>query len=1365
MIVAGWVLTLQVSWAASPSLSLTTPASASFETENSSLSVEGTANTGATPVGVQWVDRFGQRGSGTVVGAHSWSVADIPLKLGVNLITVTVIDAAGHSASSHLAVNRKLGPGMQPPKPLAIGAGSWKNRPIVYQIWNGRPVVEGDILLKPSTFSAPTKSGESVAAKGIIHPDGLGISYTSQLWPSVGGVYQVPYVVTSLNGGACTGSGSNANLTSAIGTFNKQFTGLIQFVPASGQTNYVNICVAPGGSGEGYSNVGVAGGEQTLECGSGCTVATWLHEMGHTVGLLHEHQRPDRANFINLTLANADLPNVPGNFTLFLYDYQTLGLYDYASVMHYGAFDFSKAGLPVIESIPAGIPLSNNSGYSAGDIDTIERLYGATPTNVTITTNPVGLKFIVDGTTYQGKQTFSFALHSSHTLSVPADPQYESPVDGSTYVFGGWNDQGARSHTITILPGSNTPTSSATEPAVTMYQANFIRLQPFAFASPAAYPSGSGTISVSPTPISEYGGSFFVDRTRVQLTLSSAAGYNLYDWFNLPYPPSDNPHSFYIQSPITSAQAVLEPNATPVTIVGESLTGPNTWNPLLAAYVDNVFTLLPSAFTSVYNPTWTPGSTHTISMVYEESTLQEQSPVTTNVFYDWNEWTDGGAISHTITQPASGSQTVAASFTPFYASYTSPPPLGAANGSCAGGVSTSPTGTTYSNDIFNFYEDGTRVTATATANPTFPSMVFSGWTGSLTGATNPLTTTVDDQFVPTATFNVTSAPLAITSLSPSTAIASSTAPLDVTINGTGFTASNGTTYTYWNGNYRPYTYVSPTQLTLHLAAGDLANVGGQDVYVGNYATVPAPGGSGTQTCGVGAEASFEVAAAPPPADSSMATYMGLDTTTQGTWTGKYGANGYLIANDATNAPAYAGVSLTNDSLTTWAASTADPRALQTASGAATRIASAYYSATSFTVNVNLIDGNAHQVALYLLDWGNSGRTETISILDFATNAVLSTQTFSNFNNGVYAVWNLKGHVLIQVHASGATNGLTSAIFFDPQAAATAAYVGEDLATQGTWTGKYGANGEVIANDVTKLPAYAAVSLTGDTAVTWASPTTDPRALQTTSGASTRIASAYYSATSFTMNVNLTDGNTHQVALYLLDWGKSGRSETISILDANSNAVLSTQTFSNFNNGAYVIWNLKGHVLIQVHALGNTNGLTSAIFFDPPIAGSAIYMGQDTTTEGTWTGKYGSNGEVIANDVTNLPSYATLSFTGATLTTWAGSTTDPRALQTSSGAASRIASTYYSATSFTLNVNLLDGNTHHVALYLLDWGKSGRTETISILDANSNAVLSTQVFSNFNNGTYAVWNLKGHVLIQVQASGATNGLTSGVFFDP
>ena len=57
-----------------------------------------------------------------------------------------------------------------------------------------------------------------------------------------------------------------------------------------------------------------------------------------------------------------------------------------------------------------------------------------------------------------------------------------------------------------------------TKPSVTMYEANFVRLQPFGFLSPSVFPSGAATLNVNPAPTSEFGGSFYVDRTLVTMT-------------------------------------------------------------------------------------------------------------------------------------------------------------------------------------------------------------------------------------------------------------------------------------------------------------------------------------------------------------------------------------------------------------------------------------------------------------------------------------------------------------------------------------------------------------------------------------------------------------------------------------------------------------------------------------------------------------------------------------------------------------------------------------------------------------------------------------------------------------------------------
>jgi hypothetical protein len=838
---------LAVGQTARPTITLRAPATLASQTAQTFIDLQGNAASQGEVENVVWVNQSGNRGTGTWTAGSkstSWQINGIPLQAGANQITVTVVDANGRTASLHVAILRKVS-GTQPSP--EVRSGTWNGKPLTYQVRYGMAVVEGDIILGPVAMMGSGSTGSSVATSqsaapkesglGPVHTDGLANSYTSNgLWPLVNGVHIIPYITT----------GSSANLTGALTYFNQQFAGFIQFQPRNGQANYVNITVEGGGN-EGFSNVGMVGGEQSMTCGEGCDVTTWVHEMGHTLGLLHEHQRPDRGSYITLDLANADLPNVPGNFTLPTYNYQEIGLYDLASIMEYGTFDFSKSGLPVIETIPAGMPLSNNTGYSAGDIDAIERLYGAIPSQVTVTTNPSGLPVIVDGTTYStSPQAFSWSIGSQHTLTVASDPQTTNPNDGSTYKFGAWNDLGASSHVITVAAGSGSLVAPANAPAVTMYEANYIRLQPFGFLSPASFPAGSGSVNVTPAPTSEFGGSFFPDRTLVTLTLVPAQGspYNFYDWFNLPFPASDNPHQFYIQAPQTQAQAVYV--TEPVTIVGETLTGPNTWNPLLAGTVDGNFEFLPTGFSDTYDGTgWNPGTSHTVAVD------QTQSPVTTNVYYNWNSWSDSGAISHNITQPSAGTQTITASFTPYYASYTVPSALGSAGAACYGGVNITPVGTVYpENSSFDFYGDGTSVTATATANSSFPGMVFAGWTGSLSGTANPQTVTLHDQFVPTALFNTAATPLTITSVSPASVPATS-ASMDVTINGTGFSAN--TMAANWNSSRRASTFVSGTQVTLHLVAGDLATPGGQDIFVLNATT-----NSSNATCSVGAEASLIV---------------------------------------------------------------------------------------------------------------------------------------------------------------------------------------------------------------------------------------------------------------------------------------------------------------------------------------------------------------------------------------------------------------------------------------------------------------------------------------------------------------------------
>ena len=167
--------------------------------------------------------------------------------------------------------------------------------------------------------------------------------------------------------------------------------------------------------------------------------------------------------------------------------------------------------------------------------------------------------------------------------------------------------------------------------------------------------------------------------------------------------------------------------------------------------------------------------------------------------------------------------------------------------------------------------------------------------------------------------------------------------------------------------------------------------------------------------------------------SNTAQFVKADLTTQGTWKGVYGSNGYNVIEDVTSYPSYVTVTPSGESNYIWSSSLSQTRALQKADSTTDRIAATWYNGGSFSMNVNIShDGGVHQMALYFMDW-DGGRTETVTIQDATTNNVLDTRTLTNFYNGEYLVWNLTGNVTVVFTQTGAFNAVVSGLFFDPQA--------------------------------------------------------------------------------------------------------------------------------------------------------------------------------------------------------------------------------------------------------------------------------------------------------------------------------------------
>ena len=406
----------------------------------------------------------------------------------------------------------------------------------------------------------------------------------------------------------------------------------------------------------------------------------------------------------------------------------------------------------------------------------------------TVTTNPSGKQVVVDSITYTAPQTFSWAAGSSHTLSV-SSPQSETT--GTRYAFSSWSDGGAQSHTITA------PSSSTT------YTVNFTTQYSL---TTAASPSGGGTVtpsgtnwyssgqsvSVSATASSGYNftgwsgdlsgstnptsvtmsGPKSITATFVAVvavgSLSVTPSTSLTSSGNQGGPFSPSSQTYTLQNTggasinwtaskgqswvtLSAASGTLAAGVTTTVTVSinsnanslstgsysDTVTFTNATNgngntsrsvtlTVSTAAQTHTVTTNPSGqqvvvdgttYTAPQTFSWAAGSSHTLSVSSPQSE-------TTGTRYAFSSWSDGGARSHTITAPSS-STTYTANFTTQYSLTTAANP--------SGGGTVTPSGT-------NRYNSGQSVSVSATASSGYN---FTGWSGDLSGSTNPSSLTMN----------------------------------------------------------------------------------------------------------------------------------------------------------------------------------------------------------------------------------------------------------------------------------------------------------------------------------------------------------------------------------------------------------------------------------------------------------------------------------------------------------------------------------------------------------------------------------------------------------------------------------------------
>lgn len=313
---------------------------------------------------------------------------------------------------------------------------------------------------------------------------------------------------------------------------------------------------------------------------------------------------------------------------------------------------------------------------------------GPATTAVTVITNPAGNIITVDGTFYTAAQTFSWIPGSQHTIAT-ATPQGSG---SSRYLFVNWSDGGAASHSI-MVPAT-----------ATTYTANFSTQY---LLITAAIPANAGTIAANPTSPDGY----YSSGALVQLVVNPNSGYTFANWSG-DLSGSRNPQSVTLSAArsVTAnfSSSILvtiatSPPGRAITVDGSSYAAPQTFN-------------------------WTPGSQHTIA------TSPSQGSGSTR--YLFANWSDGGAISHTITAPATP--------TTYSANFSTQQLLNAtvtpSNGGTITASPSSPDG---------YYITGTQVQLTAKANQGYS---FNRWSGDLSESTNPQTIIMSVPRTVTASF-------------------------------------------------------------------------------------------------------------------------------------------------------------------------------------------------------------------------------------------------------------------------------------------------------------------------------------------------------------------------------------------------------------------------------------------------------------------------------------------------------------------------------------------------------------------------------------------------------------------------------------
>jgi photosystem II stability/assembly factor-like uncharacterized protein len=216
---------------------------------------------------------------------------------------------------------------------------------------------------------------------------------------------------------------------------------------------------------------------------------------------------------------------------------------------------------------------------------------------VTVSTNPAGRAFTVDGVEYTSAQTFQWEPSSPHTISTTS-PQTAGV--GTRYVWASWSDDGAISHDISPATSAGYVANFTTQHQLTMPTAPNGTTTP-----PSGWFDAGATVTITATP---------------------DPGFGFNGWTgtgNGSYTGWTNPVSVKMNAPVSETPAF----SGNVTVVVKS--SPN----------GRAFVVDGTAYSSQQTFSWVAGSPHV---------LDAPSPQGASGEFVFSHWSDNGSASHTI---------------------------------------------------------------------------------------------------------------------------------------------------------------------------------------------------------------------------------------------------------------------------------------------------------------------------------------------------------------------------------------------------------------------------------------------------------------------------------------------------------------------------------------------------------------------------------------------------------------------------------------------------------------------------------------------------------------------------------------------